>query len=193
MDSEENKRTREPIKTRQQSASQERRNSVSEITEFFQAKASPRAMSNRKTSGKNSNKMKEKEKDKERAKEAKEARENIRKMLLEDSDKGTKDESDNANGVKKSQHEDEVTEPCPDQSHEENACKSTAFTQTSEDEILNAIKELADKYQKLDEDLNDPKNGIGVQLAKTKESVTKLYTGIHGAVSGIEVRLQQVI
>lgn len=66
-------------------------------------------------------------------------------------------------------------------------------TQTSDDEILKAIHELAEKYASVDNTLNDPCSGVLYHLAKTKETVSGLHTDIHGAVSGIKVRLDKVL
>lgn len=70
--------------------------------------------------------------------------------------------------------------------------KSIAI-QTSDDEILSAIRELAEKCNKLESVVEDPKNGISCQLAKTQRTVTELYSDINGAVSGLKVQMQTVI
>lgn len=202
---------------RSSSNSQERRNSVSDITDFFQAKVncSP-AMPNhtgRKASGRN--------KDKEKEKELKAARENIKAFI-------SKMDSENANGAEElsainseksvdhdrehdreqSDHVEQLTQHEQSPQHESvkpsdydtsktNSDASTLkdnskSTQTSEDEIIKALHELASKYQTLDDSINDPKNGISQQLAKTSNTVTSIYSEIYGAVSGIKVQLEQV-
>lgn len=179
---------RDPVVTRQKSAEQKRRNSVSDITDFFEGKTvnmPPTPNPARKPSGK-----KDKEKEKEREKELNRARESIKNFIANDG----KDKS-NANGdhtMTGEQHveQSESTQPENSLNHEK-ACTSRA-TQTTEDEMLKAIKELADKYQRIDNDVNDPKVGISIQLAKTQDKLSSLHTDIHGAVSGIETRLQQI-
>lgn len=65
-------------------------------------------------------------------------------------------------------------------------------TQTSEDQIMLTLNELQGSFKKLDKDLNDPRNGVAVQLAKTQEKVGNLYSDIHGAVDGLKIRMDQV-
>lgn len=193
---------RDPIQTRGRTASnQERRNSVSEITEFFQSKTKPvdSPMSTRKVSGKQA-----KEKEKERKKELKETRENIQKYLNQD-----KALNANANGNvqptvnKNAEHVDAETlnqdsqdnvGAINDKEIEKDEKKSAdCSTQTSEDEILKAIQELAAKYQSVDDALNNPRDGFISQLAKTQSRVATLHDDIHGAVSGLKVQLEKVI
>lgn len=70
--------------------------------------------------------------------------------------------------------------------------KNSFATQTTEDEMLKALKELADKYSKLEETIEDPRNGLSSQLAKTQEKLSNLHTDVHGAVDRILVKLQAV-
>lgn len=205
----------EPRKTRQSSAKEareregERRNLVSEITEFYsKLNSTPVQMPPCKMSGKNC------EKEKERQRDLKEARQNIKQYI----ETMNKDDL-NGNGQSSGMHSLEgahdhdndrenngeannLCSPVNDNSNLEsdsnNAIKDKekeakeASTQTSDDKILSAIKELAAKYQEVDKTLNEPKNGISDQLAKTQHTVSELYSEIHGAVSGIKVQLKQV-
>lgn len=66
-------------------------------------------------------------------------------------------------------------------------------TQTSEDMVLKELRELKDNYKKLDNDLNDPRNGVLYQLAKQTTRVDSLYSDIHGAVNGLDVRMTAVM
>lgn len=186
---------RDPIRTRKQSANQQRRNSVSDIKDFFQSKSVDAT--------KNSNTMstkKDKEKDKERAKEAREARENIKAMLLRDdiaSKENTTSENNNANGdnmIKEKDTEIAHAEPQAMTEHGEETLNlsSTVATQTSEDAILSALKELAEKYDKLENTIEEPKLGLSAQLAKTQNTVSQLYTDINGAVSGLKAQMANV-
>lgn len=204
---------------RSSSNSQERRNSVSDITEFFQAKFStePPSMplpSGRKTSGK----AKDREKEKEREKELKTARENIKayinKLDTPNANANGGEAAESAIRVDESVNHDEITtshvdasenispkantneEDSIDASNEKNGdihtVNNSKATQTTEDEILKAIQELASKYQSIDDAVNDPKNGITAQLAKTNTTVNTLYTEIYGAVSGLKVQLNKI-
>lgn len=187
--------TLEPRRTRQQSASLERRNSVSEITDYFQTKANNTPMS-RKASGKT--------KDKEREKELKETRENIKALIKGiDSPTPIKDNSENTNGGDQANagavNRDSNENVHDDESHDKSNAReketkeiNSIATQTSEDEMLSAIKELALKYKKMEDTIEDPKNGLSVQLAKTQNTVTQLYTDINGAVSGLKVQMERV-
>lgn len=191
----------EPMQLRNRANSQERRNSVSEVTDFFQSKitSTPKqTMPGRKASGKAQEKQREKEREKERKQELKEARESIKRYI-----KGTKDEQDkseNANGENQSTEtvvkhvETSEVNSTNDGNHVDcNRNTTSTATQTTEDEMLKAIKELATKYQSLDDTLNKPKSGVVDQLAKTEATVTQLYSDINGAVSGIKVQLTQVL
>lgn len=206
---------REPIQTRTKSASQtERRNSVSDIADFFQSKIlnSPMPPTN-KTGRKTSGKAKDKEKDKERKKEIKEVKENIKRYLEQDDMSNTgQEQKDQSKGSDNQSTETEIEDMSnsndlsaiePNNEHgnlepnEKNTptadnCQNKA-TQTSDDEILKALKELAIKYQALDKTVNEPKLGMVDQLFKTNEKVTNLHTDIHGAVSGIKIQLEKVI
>lgn len=64
-----------------------------------------------------------------------------------------------------------------------------ATTQTSEDEILVAIRELQNKVVQVEEKVDHPKNGLTNQLAKNIEATKNNYSDIHGAVNGILARL----
>lgn len=196
---------------RSASNSQERRNSVSDISEIFQSKINSNSISMPPTGRKTSGRSKaEKEKDKEREKSVKEARENIKAYLNKMDDKGNI-----ANGEKASaesapnspvrdndcnhaeenasdNHEDATGD---DEQNEEEindkAIKSHSIhTQTNEDEILKAIKELASKYQSIEDTLNHPHNGLAYQLAKASEKINNLHTDIHGAVSGVLAQME---
>lgn len=191
----ENQEAVSPRRTRQQSrkGSQERRNSVSDIADYFislsdQSNQSPMAPK------KAMNKL-SKEKEKERKLEIKQTRENIKTMI-----EGLNDNlSANANG-------DGVNEKALDHEGKDNSRSlngeeemqtpgvngNSVATQTNDEEILKAIKELADKYSKLEADLHDPKTGISDQLAKTQHKLEGVYSDIHGAVSGLEVRMKKV-
>lgn len=213
-----NESARDPIKTRQKSAQEGRRNSVSELTELFQSQdliPTPKdSMAPRKTSGKSA---KDREKDKERAKEVKIVKENIKTLIMN----MDKENSPNTNGgapqhVEESTNRDEpLNDRSPNDSSQEdstipsqdalneldtqedstrnaNSKSNTIATQTNEDEILVALKELADKYEKLEQKIEHPKNGLTVQLAKTQATVTDLYSDINGAVSGLKVQMTKV-
>lgn len=187
---------RDPIKTRQKSASQERRNSVSDIKEYFLAKNKDS------DSPMPPKKQADKIKDKERAKEAKQARENIRAMIegLDKQGDQTNDEStENANGVNTSKekslnHVDGANALTTNELGvtQIQSQSTTVATQTSEDEILSAINELLSKYKRLEDVVEDPKNGLSVQLAKTQGTVSQLYSDINGAVSGLKAQMAKV-
>lgn len=186
------------MKTRQKSATEERRNSVSDIKEYFQAQAkcsSPTMSNARKTTS-------TKSKDKEKERELREVRNNIKALIdndgkLETSAKDPGSIGANANGGNVAFDHDKGNDPDNHDNSEiasgPNTPKLTSTaTQTSEDEILKAIRELASKYQHVEEVLEDPKNGLSVQLAKTQEKVSGLYSDIHGAVSGLLVKMEKV-
>lgn len=171
---------REPIKTRKASQT-DRRNSVSEITEYFQSNM---AGADKTTKSKQSSKGKDKDKD----------------------NKGDKLAQKNSSATVESDYtvykDAEATTPTSNEgvitNHDnENPCNAVplnvdATTQTNEDETLKALKGIQSQVNKLEEALNQPKNGINDQLAKTQETVTNLYTDIHGKVSGVFVRLENL-
>lgn len=206
---EDNFSPRDPIitRTKSNSSQQDRRKSVSDITDLFQAKidtpvTSPsKPMPPRKISGK---------KDKEKERELKEARENIKRYI---NNIGESNNNENANGEATSstfKATSEVERDATVSSHDEKQHaerqqhaqqadglaqginKVSTATQTTEDEMLKAINELMSKYQVVEETINEPKNGIADQLAKTQETVSKLYSDIHGAVSGVKVQLENL-
>lgn len=177
-----------------QSDSRERRSSVGEITDYFQAQITQMAPQTKKPSAKQT-----KEDEKKRKLELKEAKENIIAMIK--ADNLPNKESVNANGADQSVSENDNhasmqdTQECTQTeqlAEEQNCSQNNACTQTSEDEILKALKELADKYNKIDHDINDPKDGLSYQLAATQSRVSDLNSDINGAVSGLKVKMQQV-
>lgn len=174
----------EPMKLRNKSSLQDRRNSVSDIKEFFQSKSTP--MSSRKVSGK-----KDKDKDKERAREAREARESIKAYLENDKlkEKENNINRTNANGegqsskmVEHDNNDHDLASKAENATPVASQTKPSIATQTSKDEILKAIEELALKYESIEEAITHPKNGISYQLAKTQEKLNNLHTDVHGAV-----------
>lgn len=202
---------REPIQTRNKSASQERRNSVSDLADLFQGKgvSTPSTpMPQRKASGK--------QKEKERKEEIRRTKENIKnyiKQMDQEKDNNTELSQQNANGENQStgthlltlEHDQSKSTAISAENTESHASdirqylqdeselsKKSVAVQTNEDEMLKAIRELALKYQTLDKTLNNPKLGVIDQLAKTQEKVDSLHTDIHGAVSGLKVQLQQL-
>lgn len=200
---EETNKETETKKTQNKTLSQERRNSVSEITEFFQAQVqtqfvqqSPMSTPNpvRKTSGR----LKEKEKNKEREKELKQARENIKAFIAKMPENQSTETGICTN--EESNHDKQTTNMLNNEQDKEESpieqplnCNTTSSsTQTEEDEILKAIRELASKYQTIDETINDPRNGLTKQLAKTQETVKELYSDINGAVSGLKIQVQKL-
>lgn len=175
----------EPRRTRQQSASLERKNSVSEITDYFQTKVNNSPMSTRKASGK--------AKDKEREKELRETRENIKALIKGIDNPAQINENANGGADNNAGAPDRNGNDHADSSDQGDALElNTIATQTNEDEILSAIKELASKYQKMEDTIEDPKNGISAQLAKTQSTVAQLYSDINGAVSGLKVQMEKV-
>lgn len=187
---------RDPIRTRKQSATDGRRNSVSDIKDYFLAKSNETIspMPPKKASAK------VKSQEKEKRKELNQVRQNIKAMIegqLGEGDQPTVSSSEHVeceNNQTELAHAHDATS---EQSHEQcglglEVTKTSVATQTSEDEMLSAISELLDKYKRLENTVEDPKNGLTVQLAKTKETVTQLYTDINGAVSGLKVQMEKV-
>lgn len=58
--------------------------------------------------------------------------------------------------------------------------------------ILAELRAIKGKLATLDNDINDPKNGVSYQLAKTTTRVDTLYSDIHGAANGLETRMQKL-
>lgn len=177
---------REPIRTRKQSATQERRNSVSDIKEYFQSKNKDDSLMSTSTK-----KTHLKAKDKERAKEAKIARENIIEMIKGLDNNKPAGNEENANGdmsIEDLKHVEQTS----DDSNEGISADNLASTPNSQDEILSAISELLAKYKRLEDVVEDPKNGLSAQLGKTQSTVSQLYSDINGAVSGLKVQMAKV-
>lgn len=61
----------------------------------------------------------------------------------------------------------------------------------NQDAIMQSLGEIKQTLDHLSKAIFDPKNGIEVQLGKTINRVDTLYTDIHGAVSGLKVRMDQ--
>lgn len=59
-------------------------------------------------------------------------------------------------------------------------------------DIATTLKSIQTSIKRMDNALFDPKNGVEVLLAKTITRVDDIYTEVHGAVSGIKVRLDKV-
>lgn len=176
---------REPIKTRNKSANQERRNSVSEITDYFSSKMAG--------GGKTTNPKKNKDKDKEKESNNPPQISTNESTAIESenwADQVSHEENNTSRG-------DKHAEQNADSSHTSVKDKkaistSSKETQTTEDVILKELSAIKEKLNALDTDVNDPKNGINAVLAKNSLRTDNLYTDIHGAVDGIKVRLSNM-
>lgn len=180
------------MKTRQQSNS-ERRNSVSDIADYFTKMAAEKTPA--KTTSQTKNKE-VKDCDKDKAKRSDSWDEQVSDNELVEAEK-------NGNPLNAEQTvEEEVAtfnhaEALNTSNSEPNANLKTPLTtskqtQTSEDTVLKELRELRANFSKLDNDLNDPKNGVAYQLAKQTTRIDGIYTDIHGAVSGLEVRMTAI-
>lgn len=199
----------EPMKTRNKSKTQERRNSVSKITEYFQSRSNtPQA----KTGEKVKDKLKEKEKGsiKSTGKLNKPVKKTLTpKMSEKMSEKTSKGNPDSEvqlgdNGVAINHDNENATprEPLRQQEESENITEAEqtsaipivcdATTKTNDDAILQKLDSMQKKIDKLDEDIHHPKLGINTVLAKSNLHLDELYGDINGAVSGIKVRLNNL-
>lgn len=61
-------------------------------------------------------------------------------------------------------------------------------TQTSEDQVLEALDEITSRLTKLEETVYHPKNGLEFQLGKIIEKVNNIHTDIHSASAGLLVK-----
>lgn len=140
------------MKTRQKSATEGRRNSVSDIAEYFKSRAESQ---NSPMGDKKKSQSKNKDKDKE--KELKEVRENIKRLIDQDGQQKDEGVIANANGggsdsplngnhdnVEQDQRE-QINNQEETTNDTELLCESqtTIATQTNDDEMLKAIRELA--------------------------------------------------
>lgn len=188
--------TTDKRKTRNSSKS-ERRNSVSDIKDFFTTKMAGNAKSNKtpltkskenknkaitptgknaKTKGDNTNESDNQSKswEKEMA-----SNEEINQTVTFNHD------NDN--------QEIQREEPLTQNNNSELPAKEMASkeTQTTEDIILSELRAMKLKLNNLESDISDPRKGLAPQLAKTNLRVDNLYSDIHGAVNGLEVRMQK--
>lgn len=179
----------EPMKTRNKS-NQERRNSVTEITEYFNNVSD--------TPSTSSTPIKSKVKDKEKTKGAKQTEfkdTKALKMPIKDKDK----EIENAGQPETVVSESSANESNCNQHDQENVAvlskqsqQTEAATQTDEDAIFQLIHDLQTRVNKVEDDIHLPKNGIAEQLAKTSAKVQDLYSDIHGQVDGLLVKLSSI-
>lgn len=179
----------------------ERRNSVSEITEYFQSN-----MANPNVKGKVLRSAKDKDKDKENKgnKDSPKVLEDLNKKQgatgVDLDALGGSNLSVNAAMCDSHDKDQENAreEPLTEESliSQDNSTikemQVEVATQTSEDAILEIVKALEKQVVKLDADINEPKNGISVQLAKTSMKTQDLYSDIHGKVNGLLIRLDKV-
>lgn len=175
---------------------------MSDIKEYFQSQASGENNSFKSPAlGKQKDKTKDKDKDKDRGKSKPKQRGfSQEKSMDKDKNQVQLEDECNANGDQLTNHVDiEATSQGPNDSQSQdkiNALEtpevSEMATQTSDDIIIQKLVSLQTKIDKLDETIEDPKNGLSSQLAKTNNKVDQIYSDIHGAVDGILVRLQQV-
>lgn len=193
--------TREPIKTRQKSASQDRRNSVGEITEYFKQMADTPG----KTKG-TSSKHKDKESKRQPVKNNKENKDNEpstkENAKLNANGKENEKEQCNNHGIDHTDMPEELNIPNGENhltpSKENNAQvaltqeHSDAETQTTSDALLKTVQAMQSQLNKMEEVINDPRNGLSSQLAKTQEKLQNIHSDIHGAVDGILVKMQNL-
>lgn len=60
------------------------------------------------------------------------------------------------------------------------------------EEILEALKELSEKFTKLDDVVNHPKNGIGAKLVNLTLRGDNFHSVVHGATDGLVVNMDKV-
>lgn len=60
---------------------------------------------------------------------------------------------------------------------------------SNKEEILDALKELTEKFTKLDDIINHPKKGIGAQVCNLTLKGDNLYTDIHSASDGLLLKM----
>lgn len=71
--------------------------------------------------------------------------------------------------------------------------KKDAITQSSDDLLRRDFSVLQKQLKALEDKVDDPRNGLLAQLAKTQDRVQEMYSDINGAVGGIKVKLETVI
>lgn len=76
-----------------------------------------------------------------------------------------------------------------DELHENAGVNKGVTVDSSKEEMLEALQELTDKFDKLDNIINHPKQGIGAQVVNLTLKGDNLYSDIHGAVDGVLVKL----
>lgn len=177
----------EKRKTRNSSKS-ERRNSVSDIKDFFTSKMAsnvrtkPNANSTPPVKTKEKTKKTESTKDKENTPQTKEKEWADRvEENLKEGEKTSNTACDN--------HDDQLE---ASENSQPLTIKATKETQTMDDVILKELKAIKEKIASLDKDINDPKNGISNILAKTTQRVDGVYSDIHGAVDGLKTKMLKV-
>lgn len=172
---------------RKNSNNQERRSSVSEITDFFNKSEKGKDKMSSKIKTRNASKSKDKGSngEQETSKNQPEITHEARGNSPDNTDNLT--EQDNPLNHEYEHEHEEIAK-----TSEAEISLNNASTQTSDDAILAALKELQEKIVKVEEDIHQPKNGISDQLAKTSEKVSDIYTDIHGAVNGILVRMDHI-
>lgn len=202
---------REPIKTRKTSANSERRNSVSDIAEYFNK--GPMAPAPNKVKASNKGKGPNKQPKIKQIEDNNENNESTEDTATKDNSQETvtweqtmqnneHDNTDNSqplneqgsNEEETSQElrQDNLTEEDNSEHQSEKHPMKDAITQTAQDEVLQLFRALQSQVISLEETINDPKNGLTVQLAKTQAKTSELHTDIHGAVSGLKVKLNKM-
>lgn len=176
---------REPIKTRKKSARSERKNSVSDIAEFFSSKMTG-TNSNPNSNGKSTKTPKVKEKEREQKTQTTPKTPTDLNNSETNTEKGDSwaDKAEAETSANKANDLDNHVDHQPISPQ-----LTSKQTQTSEDAVLLELREIKQKLQSLDKDINDPRNGVSTQLAKMTSRVDSLHSDIHGAVSGIKVKM----
>lgn len=188
------------MKTRNSSNS-ERRNSVSDIADYFKAKMAADNTSTNKV--KNSVKPKEKTREnpttpKSQKTPREEKSQEVETTPIQSSQDWDNQVSDNellgAEALSEANHVEQTQTQSNEIEKEEKADKekTSKSTQTTEDVILQELRQLKEKLATLDDGLNHPKNGVAYQLAKQTARVDGVYSDIHGAVDGLKVQVQQI-
>lgn len=63
---------------------------------------------------------------------------------------------------------------------------------SDKEEILEALKELSEKFSKLDDVVNHPKDGIGAKLVNLTLRGDNFHTTVHGAADGLMVNMSKM-
>lgn len=178
----------EPARTRKASKKEKETKSTSDIAEAFNKMASKSKVKATSNDSKSNNNERQ-------SLNEKQVSANISQDANVEEDNAFEDEASAisvSNDMQSNDEHDKTQIAAEGQNEMNEGPQTESEKEVTPNEVLTALKELTASYANIDNLLNHPTKGIGSQAVKLNLRCDDLYTDIHGAVSGLLVRVDKL-